>query len=161
MAVEKYRDVLRWAEELKDSVQTDTLQRLHTVHNLADVLSLNKREALEVIPPTLRDDQLSEEAESLRQKYLGRAQTALDSARMSLAPITAKVACFSGELDANREQLDDMWWTAALEWAEKQQLSQRLVLDIREKLIQSTPNKGANKVPQVILINLKIILRLI
>ncbi len=64
--------------------------------------------------------------------------------------MTAKVACFSGELDANREQLDDMWWTAALEWAEKQQLSQRLVLDIREKLIQSGPNKGANKVPQVI-----------
>lgn len=38
-AVQCYRDVLRLADERKDTVRTDELQLLHTVHNLNEVLS--------------------------------------------------------------------------------------------------------------------------
>lgn len=145
LAVEKYRDVLRWAEELKDSVSTDTIQRLHTVHNLAEVLRTCPKDT--AIPPTLRDGKLEEEAESLRQKYLERAQAGVDLALATLAPISASVGQISGELDANREKLDDMWWTAALEWAEQSLLSDKLVTDVKEKLAGSGPNQS--KIPQV------------
>jgi threonine dehydrogenase-like Zn-dependent dehydrogenase len=37
-AAEKYREVLRIIEEYKAKIKTDTLQRLHTVTNLAELL---------------------------------------------------------------------------------------------------------------------------
>ena len=49
-AVEKYREVLRIVEEYKGKVKTDTLQKLHTVTNLAELLEAGH----EGIDPTLR-----------------------------------------------------------------------------------------------------------
>ena len=54
-AVDKYREVLRWIDEYKSRVKTDSLQKLHTFTNLAEMLE-NKRD--DSIPPTLRDSEL-------------------------------------------------------------------------------------------------------
>ena len=56
-AVEKYREVLRVVDEYKGKIKTDTLQKLHSVSNLAELLEAGH----ENIPPTLRDDKLREE----------------------------------------------------------------------------------------------------
>ena len=45
----------RTVEEYKDKVKTDSLQRLHTVSNLKELLSAGH----ESLAPTLRDDQAS------------------------------------------------------------------------------------------------------
>ena len=44
----------RFVEEHKEKVKTDTLQRLHTVVNLSELLAIKH----EGIDPTLRDDQV-------------------------------------------------------------------------------------------------------
>ena len=56
-AVEKYREVLRVVDEYKGKIKTDTLQKLHSVSNLAELLEAGH----ENIPPTLRDDKLRDE----------------------------------------------------------------------------------------------------
>jgi len=40
-AVEQYREMLRSIEEHKEEIRTDSLQILHIVHNLHEVLSLH------------------------------------------------------------------------------------------------------------------------
>ena len=145
-AAGKYRDVLRWADELNESVQTDSLQRLHALHNLAEVIRTCPAGS---IPPTLRDGSLSEEAEAIRRRYLGRAQAAVDAALTALAPLTAKVDALAAELDANRAKLKDMWWTASLQWAGQSGLADRLVTDVKEKLLaESGRSSGHQKLPQ-------------
>ena len=65
-AAEKYREVLRIVSEYKGKVKTDTLQQLHTVTNLAELLEAGH----EGIDPTLRDEKLRDEAKLLQKKYL-------------------------------------------------------------------------------------------
>ena len=77
-AVEKYREVLTTAEQYKDKIKTDTLQRLHTVTNLAEILESNH----EGIVPTLRDGKLREEAAELRERYLSKYITALAASKV-------------------------------------------------------------------------------
>lgn len=141
-AAEKYRDVLRWADELKESLQTDSLQRLHALHNLADVLRTCPEGS---IPPTLRDGSLGEEAEELRRKYLGRAQAAVDAALAALSPLTVKAEGLAAELEANRVKLNDMWWTAGLQWVGQAGLADRMVTDVKDKLMTEA---GRAKIPQ-------------
>ena len=61
-----YREVLRIVSEYKGKVKTDTLQQLHTVTNLAELLEAGH----EGIDPTLRDEKLRDEAKVLQKKYL-------------------------------------------------------------------------------------------
>ena len=53
-AVEKYREVLRSVEEHKDTLHTDSLQQLHAMYNLQEILSSKP----EGVDPTLRDELL-------------------------------------------------------------------------------------------------------
>ncbi|NXG22355.1 SHPRH ligase, partial [Grallaria varia] len=56
LAAELYREVLRSSEEHKEKLKTDSLQRLHSTHNLMELLAKHPG-----IPPTLRDGRLAEE----------------------------------------------------------------------------------------------------
>ena len=67
-AVEKYRDVMRSAEEHKEKIKTDTLQRLHTITNLADLLEARHPG----VAPTLRDAELRPLASELKSYYMNR-----------------------------------------------------------------------------------------
>ena len=122
---------------MKDSVKTDTLQRLHTLHNLAEIMRMAPAGS---IPPTLRDGQLEEEAEQLRKHYLGRALAQTESARATLAPLTGKVSGFKKELEDNREQLDEMWWTAMLQWTGDTKISDKLIDEVKDKLAEEARN---------------------
>ncbi|KAG1676131.1 hypothetical protein FOA52_004971 [Chlamydomonas sp. UWO 241] len=77
-AIATYREAVKVIEANKVDVRTDKLQRLHTFHNLATLLSKPQR-----LPPepcradvarTLRDDALAVEASEIRTKYLNEAQ---------------------------------------------------------------------------------------
>ncbi|GAX82125.1 hypothetical protein CEUSTIGMA_g9553.t1 [Chlamydomonas eustigma] len=68
-AVKTYREAVRVIEENKQSVRTDPLQRLHTLHNLNELLT--SPDLPPAIPKTLRDHALLEEANAIRNKYLG------------------------------------------------------------------------------------------
>ena len=61
-AVDIYREVLRSAGEQEGRLKTDTLQRLHTISNLAELLEA----AHPGIQPTIRDDNLRQEAKELK-----------------------------------------------------------------------------------------------
>ena len=89
-AVEKYREVLRIVEEYKGKIKTDTLQKLHSVSNLAELLEAGH----EHIPPTLRDDKLRDEAKELQNKYLNKYSTAVLASKEAVDPITAQVENF-------------------------------------------------------------------
>ncbi|XP_037084816.1 E3 ubiquitin-protein ligase SHPRH-like [Pollicipes pollicipes] len=70
-AADLYRTVLRQADELRDRLQTDMLQRLHALHNLAELVAAGRP-----IPPTTRDHRLRAEAAELRAAYVGRHSAA-------------------------------------------------------------------------------------
>lgn len=92
------------------------------------------------IPPTLRDGQLKEEAEQLRKQYLGRALVQMESARTTLAPLSVKVGELKKELDENRLELDDMWWTALLDWTADTKIADKLIVEIKDKLAEEAQN---------------------
>ena len=66
------------AEEHKDRIKTDTLQRLHTVTNLAELLEVQHPGVV----PTLRDGELGKEADALRKKYLTKYTVAIEAANV-------------------------------------------------------------------------------
>jgi E3 ubiquitin-protein ligase SHPRH len=68
-------------DEMKGRVKTDTLQRLHAVTNLAELLEAKH----EGIDPTLRDHTLRQEAEELKQHYLSKYNTAVLAAKVGMA----------------------------------------------------------------------------
>lgn len=67
-AVEEYRKVLQLADRFnkgKEEVTVDTLQLIHTMYNLAEVLA--------TAPPSshaLRDDSLRDDCRKLEEKYI-------------------------------------------------------------------------------------------
>ncbi|NXE49184.1 SHPRH ligase, partial [Casuarius casuarius] len=83
LAAELYREVLRSSEEHKEKLKTDSLQRLHSTHNLMELL-LAKHPG---IPPTLRDSRLAEEAEQLRQHYMSKSNAEVAEAHQALQPV--------------------------------------------------------------------------
>ncbi len=74
-AVEAYREVLRSCDEHSKDFRTDPLPKIHTLHNLHQVLQEQKGKGK--IAPTLRDDGLLKEAEILEEKYLRKPEIIL------------------------------------------------------------------------------------
>ncbi|NXL56287.1 SHPRH ligase, partial [Chordeiles acutipennis] len=87
LAVELYREVLRSSEEHKEKLKTDSLQRLHSTHNLMELLSAKHPG----IPPTLRDSRLAEEAEQLRQHYMSKSNAEVAEAHQALQPVLQNI----------------------------------------------------------------------
>lgn len=104
-AADKYREVLRIVEEYKEKIKTDTLQKLHTVTNLAELLEAGH----EGIAPTLRDDKLRDEARELQSKYLEKYTNAIKAAKEAVDPITAQV-----EQLRTSFQVQDSWYVKAI-----------------------------------------------
>lgn len=68
-AIEEYRKVLQLAERFNNSndVSVDTLQLIHTMYNLGEILI-----TVPTIAPTLRDDSLKDDCKKLEEKYIGK-----------------------------------------------------------------------------------------
>ena len=64
---------LALSEQNKEMIRADKLQKLHTLHNLAQLLKEGDSEGLPGVPHTLRDSTLQAEAQSLRDGYLAES----------------------------------------------------------------------------------------
>ncbi|XP_014677049.1 PREDICTED: E3 ubiquitin-protein ligase SHPRH-like [Priapulus caudatus] len=106
-AVDYYRQALASIARHSDELKTDSLQRLHTLHNLHETLSQRHLG----VAPTLRDATLAEEANTLRTRYLESAAAAVVTARGELRealtnPADLARACGDG---------DAPWWASVIE----------------------------------------------
>ncbi|KAG2482055.1 hypothetical protein HYH03_018991 [Edaphochlamys debaryana] len=68
-AVQTYRKAVQTMEDNKPDIDTDPLQRLHTLHNLAAALG-PAAAACPALPRTLRDGCLAADAAAIRARYL-------------------------------------------------------------------------------------------
>lgn len=101
-AVEHYRRVLQVAEEYSDRVNVDSLQRLHTLTNLAEVIQVHG----DNVPPTLRDEFLTEQAKQLEDKYMQKAIGDLKSDQKSMDEFQTKLT----DIEKKFFTGSDVWW---------------------------------------------------
>nr|XP_019953746.1 PREDICTED: E3 ubiquitin-protein ligase SHPRH isoform X3 [Paralichthys olivaceus] len=127
-ATEMYREVLRSSEEHKGRLKTDSLQRLHATHNLMELLSAKHRG----IPPTLRDDRLSEEAEQLRQHYMTKYDSEVADAHQALQPVLQNIK----EL-RRKVKLNSPWWLDVIQKSIRFSTDDDLVSRIKNELTSS------------------------
>lgn len=124
-AAEMYREVLRSSEEHKGKLKTDSLQRLHATHNLMELLN-SKHPG---IPPTLRDDKLSEEAEQLRQHYMTKYDSEVADAYNVLQPVLQNIK----ELK-RKVKLNSPWWLDIIQKAIRSSFEDELVTRVKNEL---------------------------
>ncbi|ROT61154.1 putative E3 ubiquitin-protein ligase SHPRH-like isoform X1 [Penaeus vannamei] len=104
-AVNVYRGVLQSIEE-HSNIKTDSLQRLHTLHNLAELIESNHQG----VAPTLRDSTLREQAEAIRKRYLQHHPQQVTAANEECTSNTEAV----DELKSQYNSRID-WWLGALQ----------------------------------------------
>ncbi|NXI24539.1 SHPRH ligase, partial [Sterrhoptilus dennistouni] len=130
LAAELYREVLRSSEEHKEKLKTDSLQRLHSTHNLMELLAKHPG-----IPPTLRDSRLAEEAEQLRQHYMSKSNAEVAEAHQALQPVLQTIR----EL---QRKAGSPWWLdviqTAIQYAIDEELVQRVQNEITSNYKQQT-----------------------
>ncbi|XP_066993133.2 E3 ubiquitin-protein ligase SHPRH [Anabrus simplex] len=135
-AAELYRDVLRLSEEYKGSLKIDALQLIHTMHNLSDILCVHR----EVIPATLRDHVLHEQALELEQKYMRKCDSQVASAQESLSTLSLAVRHHENNFQVGRDE----WWAELLEWItvhdDKAELLSRVHLDLMDDRVPGQPS---------------------
>lgn len=122
-AVDMYRSVLQSVQE-HSNIHTDSLQRLHTIHNLSELLDAKHSG----IQPTLRDDNLKTEASEIRARYLRHYPLRVDETEAECTTNTKAIE----ELKAkyNDHQFD--WWMEALQAFDKD-----FVREVRDELLSS------------------------
>ncbi|XP_047466793.1 E3 ubiquitin-protein ligase SHPRH [Mugil cephalus] len=134
-AAEMYREVLRSSEEHKGRLKTDSLQRLHATHNLMELLSAKHPG----IPPTLRDDRLSEEAEQLRQHYMTKYDSEVADAHQALQPVLLNIKELKRKVN-----LKSPWWLEVIQRSIRCSNDDDLVSRIKNELTSSYKQQ-ANK----------------
>ncbi|MEE6475060.1 hypothetical protein FKM82_010603 [Ascaphus truei] len=132
-AVELYREVLRSSEEHKEKLKTDSLQRLHSTHNLMELLSAKHAG----IPPTLRDDKLEDEAKQLKQHYMSKSNAEVSEAHQALQPILQTIREVQRKI-----HFSSPWWLdviqRAIQYAIDEELVQRVHNEITSNYKQQT-----------------------
>lgn len=124
-AAEMYREVLRSSEEHKGRLKTDSLQRLHATHNLMELLSAKHAG----IPPTLRDDRLTEEAEQLRQHYMTKYDSEVADAYQNLQPVLQNIKELKRKVNLNSP-----WWLDVIQQAIRSSYDDDLVTRVKNEL---------------------------
>ncbi|XP_054830788.1 E3 ubiquitin-protein ligase SHPRH isoform X4 [Eublepharis macularius] len=133
LAAELYREVLRSSEEHKEKLKTDSLQRLHSTHNLMELLAAKHPG----IPPTLRDGRLREEGEQLRQHYMSKSNAEVAEAHQALQPVVQTIHELQRKIHSNSP-----WWLdviqSAIQYAIDEELVQRVQNDLTSNYKQQT-----------------------
>ncbi|KAM3853505.1 E3 ubiquitin-protein ligase SHPRH isoform 1-T1 [Vipera latastei] len=124
-AADLYREVLRSSEEHKEKLKTDSLQRLHSTHNLMELLMANHPG----ISPTLRDGKLKEECEQLRQHYMSKSNAEVAEAHQALQPVIQTIHELQRKIRSGSP-----WWLdviqSAIQYAIDEELVQRVQNDL-------------------------------
>nr|XP_032650469.1 E3 ubiquitin-protein ligase SHPRH isoform X2 [Chelonoidis abingdonii] len=133
LAADLYREVLRSSEEHKEKLKTDSLQRLHSTHNLMELLAAKHPG----IPPTLRDGRLEEEAEQLRQHYMSKSNAEVSEAHQALQPVLQTIRELQRKIHSGSP-----WWLdviqTAIQYAIDEELVQRVQNEITSNYKQQT-----------------------
>ncbi|XP_067398466.1 E3 ubiquitin-protein ligase SHPRH isoform X2 [Emydura macquarii macquarii] len=133
LAADLYREVLRSSEEHKEKLKTDSLQRLHSTHNLMELL-VAKHPG---IPPTLRDGRLEEEAGQLRQHYMSKSNAEVSEAHQALQPVLQTIRELQRKIHSGSP-----WWLdviqTAIQYAIDEELIQRVQNEITSNYKQQT-----------------------
>ncbi|XP_075718971.1 E3 ubiquitin-protein ligase SHPRH [Rhinoderma darwinii] len=125
MAAELYRDVLRSSEEHKEKMKTDSLQRLHSTHNLLELLSAKHPG----IPPTLRDDKLEEEIKELKEHYMIKSNAEVSEAHQALQPVLQNIR----ELQ-RKVNFSSPWWIDVIQRAVQNANDEDLVQRVQNEI---------------------------
>ncbi|KAM9382695.1 E3 ubiquitin-protein ligase SHPRH isoform 2-T2 [Phaethornis superciliosus] len=125
LAAELYREVLRSSEEHKEKLKTDSLQRLHSTHNLMELL-LAKHPG---IPPTLRDSRLAEEAEQLRQHYMSKSNAEVAEAHQALQPVFQTIRELQRKIHSGSP-----WWLDVIQTAIQYAIDEELVQRVQNEI---------------------------
>ncbi|XP_009811808.1 E3 ubiquitin-protein ligase SHPRH isoform X1 [Gavia stellata] len=125
LAAELYREVLRSSEEHKEKLKTDSLQRLHSTHNLMELL-LAKHPG---IPPTLRDSRLAEEAEQLRQHYMSKSNAEVAEAHQALQPVLQTIRELQRKVHSGSP-----WWLDVIQTAIQYAIDEELVQRVQNEI---------------------------
>ncbi|XP_009865700.1 PREDICTED: E3 ubiquitin-protein ligase SHPRH, partial [Apaloderma vittatum] len=126
LAAELYREVLRSSEEHKEKLKTDSLQRLHSTHNLMELL-LAKHPG---IPPTLRDSRLAEEAEQLRQHYMSKSNAEVAEVHQALQPVLQTIRELQRKINSRSP-----WWLDVIQTAIEYAIDEELVQRVQNEII--------------------------
>lgn len=124
LAVELYREVLRSSEEHKEKLKTDSLQRLHSTHNLMELLAKHPG-----IPPTLRDSRLAEEAEQLRQHYMSKSNAEVAEAHQALQPVLQTIRELQRKIHSGSP-----WWLDVIQTAIQYAIDEELVQRVQNEI---------------------------
>ncbi|KYO37734.1 E3 ubiquitin-protein ligase SHPRH [Alligator mississippiensis] len=135
LAAELYREVLRSSEEHKEKLKTDSLQRLHSTHNLMELL-VAKHPG---IPPTLRDSRLEEEAKQLRQHYMSKSNAEVAEAHQALQPVLQTIRELQRKIHSGSP-----WWLDAIQTAIQYAIDEELVQRVQNE-ITSNYKQQTNK----------------
>ncbi|KFQ32932.1 E3 ubiquitin-protein ligase SHPRH [Merops nubicus] len=122
LAAELYREVLQSSEEHKEKLKTDSLQRLHSTHNLMELLGKHPG-----IPPTLRDSRLAEEAEQLRKHYMSKSNAEVAEAHQALQPVLQTIR----EL---QRKAGSPWWLDVIQTAIQYAIDEELVQRVQNEI---------------------------
>ncbi|XP_044732242.1 E3 ubiquitin-protein ligase SHPRH [Chrysoperla carnea] len=125
-AGECYRDVLRLIDQHKNEVHVDTLPHLHTLYNLSEILS-NPRVHL---PPTLRDDQLLNEAKNLEEKYIHKHVVGVNESMTDYLNCIERVT----QVENDFSQPVCGWFTELVDWMDSEDVSDDLLSRIESSL---------------------------
>uniref|UniRef100_A0A8C5TQU3 E3 ubiquitin-protein ligase SHPRH n=1 Tax=Malurus cyaneus samueli TaxID=2593467 RepID=A0A8C5TQU3_9PASS len=124
LAAELYREVLRSSEEHKEKLKTDSLQRLHSTHNLMELLAKHPG-----IPPTLRDSHLAEEAEQLRQHYMSKSNAEVAEAHQALQPVLQTIRELQRKIHSGSP-----WWLDVIQTAIQYAIDEELVQRVQNEI---------------------------
>ncbi|XP_075195660.1 E3 ubiquitin-protein ligase SHPRH isoform X2 [Anomaloglossus baeobatrachus] len=128
MATELYREVLRSSEEHKEKLKTDSLQRLHSTHNLLELLSAKHPG----IPPTLRDDKLEEEIKELKQHYMIKSNAEVSEAHQALQPVLQNLRELQRKIN-----FSSPWWIDVIQRAIQNANDEDLVQRVQNEIAVS------------------------
>ncbi|XP_047740431.1 E3 ubiquitin-protein ligase SHPRH [Hyalella azteca] len=130
-AAEHYRAVLSSAAEHAHHFKTDSLQRLHALHNLHELLAAGHPN----IPHTLDDDELAQRAADIKEKYLKQYSTKMKEAQKDCHLNQAQVM----QLEEARVSKTD-WWLSTL-----QAFGDDFVKEVRDELLSLYSRFEENK----------------
>uniref|UniRef100_A0A1B6EFY9 RING-type domain-containing protein n=1 Tax=Clastoptera arizonana TaxID=38151 RepID=A0A1B6EFY9_9HEMI len=106
-AVESYREVLHLIQEYKHKLKVDSLQKVHVLHNLAEILENHPG----IAPPTLRDENLRSDLAELEWKYVNKRELSMTNCKTSLD----KCKEYISDLCKSRPLGFSEWWLDVLE----------------------------------------------
>ncbi|XP_075059698.1 E3 ubiquitin-protein ligase SHPRH [Mixophyes fleayi] len=125
LAVELYREVLRSSEEHKEKLKTDSLQRLHSTHNLMELLNAKHPG----IPPTLRDDRLEDEIKQLKEHYMVKSNAEVSEAHQALQPVLQNIHELQRKIN-----FSSPWWIDVIQRAVQNANDEDLVQRVQNEI---------------------------